>query len=128
MSPADIVARSRDASLLRAELGEAEFATARAEGRACTRSDAEALVAAVVEARLSPELAPAPPVVAGNTLTRRERDVLRLLVTGRTDHQIAVALSISQRTVSWHVRAILGKMGVSTRRDAIVLAHDQGFV
>ena len=45
--------------------------------------------------------------------------MLRLLVESRTDREIAEALYISPRTVSWHVGAILAKLGVTSRRDAI---------
>ncbi len=51
-------------------------------------------------------------------LTRREREVLNLLCTGRTNAEIATALVLSQKTIDHHVSAVLAKMGVSSRRDA----------
>jgi DNA-binding NarL/FixJ family response regulator len=57
-------------------------------------------------------------------LTRREREVLRLLARGMTDREIADALFISHRTVNAHVASILGKLGVSTRREAATLSRD----
>ena len=68
------------------------------------------------------------PGAAGHTiaLTRREEDVLALLAQSLTDREIADALHISARTVSWHVRHILEKIGASSRRDAIVRARQAG--
>ena len=51
-------------------------------------------------------------------LTRRERDVLPLLVKGRTNRQIAEELFISENTAGVHVSNILGKLGASTRTEA----------
>ena len=48
-------------------------------------------------------------------LTRRERDVLPLLVKGRTNRQIAEELFISENTAGVHVSNILGKLGASTK-------------
>ena len=49
-------------------------------------------------------------------LTRREREVLDLICTGRTNAEIAASLVISAKTVDHHVSAILAKLGVRTRR------------
>ena len=51
-------------------------------------------------------------------LTPREAEVLRFLAEGRTDRQIAAALTISPRTVTTHVASILHKLGVTRRADA----------
>ena len=48
-------------------------------------------------------------------LTPRERDVLRLLVEGHGDAEIAKQLGLSRRTVSEHVSNLLKKFGVSSR-------------
>jgi DNA-binding CsgD family transcriptional regulator len=55
-------------------------------------------------------------------LTRRERDVLPLLVQGRTNRQIAEALFISENTAGVHVSNILGKLGASSRTEAAGIA------
>lgn len=52
------------------------------------------------------------------SLTSREAEVLRYLAEGRTDREIAEALTISPRTVQTHVGAILHKLGVRRRADA----------
>jgi excisionase family DNA binding protein len=59
-------------------------------------------------------------------LTPREEEVLYLLLQSLTDRGIAAALHVSPRTVSWHVRHILDKLGVTTRRDAIAQARRAG--
>lgn len=56
-----------------------------------------------------------PPVEA---LSDREREILRLLVDGHTDREIATALTISVRTVETHVSNILHKLGVRNRAEA----------
>lgn len=55
-------------------------------------------------------------------LTVREREVLDLLRTGLTDREIADRLVLSPRTVGHHVSAILAKLGVRGRAEAIVAA------
>jgi DNA-binding NarL/FixJ family response regulator len=55
-------------------------------------------------------------------LTRREKEVLRLIVVGNTNLQIGRALQISEKTVEKHVGAILSKLGVHSRVDAAMIA------
>jgi non-specific serine/threonine protein kinase len=55
-------------------------------------------------------------------LTPREQDVLRLLVAGHTDREIASALYISPRTAQGHVAHVFAKLGVSTRTAAVAVA------
>jgi DNA-binding NarL/FixJ family response regulator len=54
-------------------------------------------------------------------LSSREREVLRLLANGRTDREIAQALTISPRTAETHVAAILRKLEVRNRSEAAML-------
>lgn len=51
----------------------------------------------------------------GETLTRREVDVLRLLAAGETNHRIARKLVVSEGTVKSHVKSILRKLGAPNR-------------
>ena len=57
------------------------------------------------------------------TLTRREREVLRLLATGASNQEIAQSLVISMATVKKHVSNLLSKLGAASRTQAIVQAR-----
>jgi DNA-binding NarL/FixJ family response regulator len=59
-------------------------------------------------------------------LTAREREVLKLLAWGLTQVDIASKLVISPKTVGTHIQRILSKLGVHSRAQAVVLAHQQG--
>jgi signal transduction histidine kinase/DNA-binding NarL/FixJ family response regulator len=59
------------------------------------------------------------------TLSARERQVLGLLERGRSDRQIADALSISVKTVEKHVGAILRKTGATNRTEAALRSREQ---
>lgn len=110
---------------LRSTLREAQFAAAWAEGWALPLAQALAVAAAVAPNAADPH---PEPTAGGPLLTRREQDVLRLLATGQTDREIADALFIGPRTVSWHVSAILGKLEARTRREATAKARGLGLL
>jgi DNA-binding NarL/FixJ family response regulator len=61
-------------------------------------------------------------------LTPRELDVLRLLIDGQSNPQIAEALFISPRTATTHVTNILAKLGVTNRTEAAARAIRDGLV
>jgi DNA-binding NarL/FixJ family response regulator len=61
-------------------------------------------------------------------LTERQADVVRLLVEGLTNAEIAARLVLSVRTVDTHVAAILTKLDARTRRDAAARAKALGVV
>jgi len=61
-------------------------------------------------------------------LTARQAEVLRLLAGGAANTEIAAQLVISARTAEHHVSAVLAKLGVATRAEAVVLATDRGWV
>ena len=52
-------------------------------------------------------------------LTAREQDVLALLADGYRNREIAERLGISEHTVKFHLAAIFGKLGASTRTEAV---------
>jgi DNA-binding NarL/FixJ family response regulator len=61
-------------------------------------------------------------------LSARERGVLRLVAAGLSNRQIAEALSISERTVKFHVTAIFNKLGADNRAQAVALAAARGLL
>jgi DNA-binding CsgD family transcriptional regulator len=67
-------------------------------------------------------------VTAGNPagLTGRQVEVLRLLAEGLTDAEIAARLSLSTKTVGHHVSALLAKLEVRSRREAVATARELG--
>jgi DNA-binding NarL/FixJ family response regulator len=65
---------------------------------------------------------------AGEPLTRRELEVLRLLGQGLLNKEIAERLHISERTVKFHVSAVLGKLGAGNRTEAVRRAVQQGLI
>jgi ATP/maltotriose-dependent transcriptional regulator MalT len=68
-------------------------------------------------ARLTSTHAHTPRKRGDTTLTRRERDVARLIAENRTNREIADELVISERTVETHVASIFGKLGATNRRE-----------
>jgi DNA-binding NarL/FixJ family response regulator len=68
----------------------------------------------------SPRAAPA--------LSEREREVLRLVAEGLPTKQIAQALTISERTVKFHVNSIFQKLGADNRAQAVALAAQRGLL
>ena len=75
---------------------------------------------------LSSSRAPSAPLA--EELTPRESQVLRLMAEGQSNKEIARALGISESTVKFHVNAILGKLNVQSRTEAVVHATRVGLI
>jgi len=95
-------------------------------------ADGEALLAPSVTRRLlerfSREVPDEKPPPELDGLTARELEILRLLAGGRSNAEIAASLVVSEATVKTHVSAVLRKLGVRDRVQAVVLAYDAGLV
>jgi non-specific serine/threonine protein kinase len=111
----------RDVAVSRQALGEAAFAAGWADGRALPLEQAVAQALAPFERARELDERPA-------ELTQREYDVLRLLVAGHTDREIADALYIGRRTAEGHVARILEKLEVHTRAAAVTVAFASGLI
>lgn len=61
-------------------------------------------------------------------LTPREREVLQMLASGLGNKQIAAHLEISEHTAKFHVASILGKLGASSRTEAVSLGLRRGLI
>ena len=64
----------------------------------------------------------------GPELTKREMDVLRLIVAGKSNREIGADLNITEGTVKAHVNNLLGKLGVSDRTQAVTESLRRGLV
>jgi DNA-binding NarL/FixJ family response regulator len=86
------------------------------------------------ESYLSPRIAAklvtdvAQPRGRTGTLSARERGVLRLVAAGQSNRQIGETLSITERTVKFHVTAIFNKLGADNRAQAVALAAERGLL
>ncbi|MFN8591064.1 MAG: LuxR C-terminal-related transcriptional regulator [Thermomicrobiales bacterium] len=107
---------------MRAALGPVEFATQYAAGQRLRLADAVALAMSI--------RAGAPPhhATTGHPLTARQLEILRLVVAGSTDREIAETLFIGHRTAQDHVSNLIGKLGVANRTEAAAFAVREGLV
>jgi DNA-binding CsgD family transcriptional regulator len=116
-------AYERAVTAARAQSGEKAFAAAWAQGRTMTLERVLAAQGSVtIPPPVSADPVTAPPVpkssIYPDGLTAREVEVLRLVAQGLTDAQVAEMLVISPHTVNTHLKAIYGKIGVSSRSAA----------
>jgi DNA-binding CsgD family transcriptional regulator len=125
----DLAKYVRTVGLCRQTLREEQFANACQFGQDLSRTEWIVMADEVVEAARDLALVRHDPSArVGSGLTTREHDVLRLLVEGRSNAQIADALFVGVGTVKTHVANILAKLGVPTRAAAATRAVRQGLI
>jgi DNA-binding NarL/FixJ family response regulator len=61
-------------------------------------------------------------------LTPREREILRLVATGRSNAEIAAQLTISEATVKTHLNRTMTKLALTSRAQAVMVAYEAGLV
>jgi DNA-binding NarL/FixJ family response regulator len=61
-------------------------------------------------------------------LTAREREVLKLVASGRANKEIAATLGISERTVKTHISNIFSKLELTDRTQAALYVHNRGLL
>ena len=97
----------------------------------------EAAITPAIAARMLTELArspgpqahaPAPGARDPDRLTDRELGVLRLVVVGRRNKEMAAELGISENTVKFHLRNILDKLHAQSRAEMVALAVREGLL
>jgi NarL family two-component system response regulator LiaR len=97
------------------------------EGTAAGKTFVDANVAGKLFTQIADPATPRDTTLA-NTLSARERDVLRLLARGLTNAEIAGHLFLSEGTIRNYVSAIFEKLGVSDRTRAALIAVRHGLV
>jgi DNA-binding CsgD family transcriptional regulator len=134
LDPADHMISDRSIATVRAQMDAVTFAAAWAAGRSMPleQAIAEALEPLPeVSPPISPPVTPQPSTPTDRYpagLTRREVEVLRLIAQGLTEAQVAERLVISAHTVHAHLRAIYGKLEVTSRAAATRFAVDHHLV
>ncbi|WP_049557090.1 response regulator [Nonomuraea sp. SBT364] len=88
----------------------------------------DALISPSITLRLLRHLAPAATRRPGQPLSERETEIVRAVARGRTNQEIAAALSISLSTVKGHVSTILTKLGVRNRVEIAAWAWENGLM
>jgi predicted ATPase/DNA-binding CsgD family transcriptional regulator len=131
-SPLDsiVVTFHRDIAEVRSQMGDTAFTEAWARGKAMTREQALAyavqsdspLADSADSASRRPSRTPTYPSLV-EALSDRELEVLRLVADGMSNAEIAYKLSLSVGTVKVHTRNIYGKLGVSSRTQAVAEAQ-----
>ncbi|MBI4587806.1 MAG: PAS domain-containing protein [Candidatus Rokubacteria bacterium] len=69
-----------------------------------------------------------PPGDQSTPLTRRELEILRLMMTGANTKTMAAKLNVSPATVRNHVQNVFGKLGVHSRLEAVAYATTRGLL
>ena len=116
---------------VQAQLGEPSYAATDAAGRILTPVHAITEATQVLRAQ-APAGQTRPVQLRSSSadcgLTRRELEVMRLIVAGRRDQEIADTLFLSRRTVQTHVTHLFAKLGANTRAELAAYAVRQDLV
>jgi DNA-binding NarL/FixJ family response regulator len=92
----------------------------------------DALLAPSVTRQVIEEYARRPTPRSNDTaidrLTEREREVLKLLATGKSNSELATDLYVAEGTIKTHVSNVLTKLGLRDRMQAVVFAYESGLV
>jgi DNA-binding CsgD family transcriptional regulator len=115
--------RRRSVDRVRASLGADTFAAAWAAGRALPLEQAVAEATDELDTADPPATSPSATASNDAGLTPREAEVVRLVAEGRSNREIAAALSISVPTVKRHLTTILGKVELPSRSALNTYAH-----
>jgi non-specific serine/threonine protein kinase len=111
----------------RRAMGDEAFTAAHAAGQTMPLEEAISMALAVAEVAQRAKR-PLPDRSPGHGLSPREREVLRLLIEGLSDKEIAETLGTTRRTASKHVETIRGKFGVASRTAAATYASRHGII
>jgi predicted ATPase/DNA-binding CsgD family transcriptional regulator len=110
-------------------MGEQAFSIAWQQGAATPADQAIADASTFLASAIDPSILVEAAMTSNPlNLTPRECDVLRLLVEGRSDREIAESLFIGTRTVETHVSNLIAKLGVHNRTEAATLATRERLV
>jgi predicted ATPase/DNA-binding CsgD family transcriptional regulator len=124
MSPPERIALERHLPVARASLGARGASIAWTEGQSLPAAQAVAQALAFLE--YSEPAADGPAPVRTGPLTPREREVAALVEGGLSNRAIAAALVITEATTERHIRNIFDKLGLTSRAQLAVWAHEHG--
>jgi PAS domain S-box-containing protein len=111
-----VTVRTKDGTLVRAEISSVPI------------RGSQSIAGVFGLATIDEEVPPAPSAKAEVTLTPRQAQVLQLLARGCSTEQMADQLGVAHDTIRNHVRAILRRLGVHSRLEAVIDAHQRGLV
>jgi DNA-binding NarL/FixJ family response regulator len=67
-------------------------------------------------------------ILHGQRMTKRQREVLRLIAEGKSNKEIAAKLRITERTVKFHVASILNRLDAENRAQAVAMATERHLI